>query len=234
MSQVNLDAPVNLDERQVVGKGLESLRKEGLVPAVIHNHGQPSVHVMGKELELAKLYRAAGKHHPLQLKVGSQNFLALIKDAHFHPAKRRLEHVVFQAIRQDEAVVAEVPIRLDGEVPAEKAGYTIFRQLDSVEVEALPKNLPDELVVNATVLAELGDKITVSDIKVPKGVTIKAEDDYPIATVMETKAMASEDELKADAELQAAQAAEGEEVAEGEATEGEAAEGEATEPDKEE
>lgn len=220
MSDVNLDAPVKLAKRQIAGKGLQTLRQEGLVPAVIHNHGKDSVLVMGKELELHDIYRHAGKHHPLNLEVGDQKFLALIKDVHFHPAKRRLQHLVFQAIRQDEAVEAEVPIRLDGEIPAEKAGFTIFHQLDSLEVEALPKDLPDELVVDASVLAELGDKITVADIKLPAGVKLKDEEqlEHPIATVMETKAMISEEELAAEAEAAAAQAAEaaaeGEEAAE--------------------
>ncbi len=222
MSEANLDVPVKLGKREIAGKGLQTLRRQGLVPAVIHNHGQASVLVSGKELELGSIYRQAGKHHPLNLEVGDQKFLALIKDAHFHPAKRRLEHVVFQAIRQDEAVEAEVPIHLEGEIPAERAGFTIFHQLDSLEIEALPKDLPDELVVDATVLAELGDKITVADIKLPSGVKIKDEEqlEHPIATVMETKAMISEEELAAEA----AEAAEGEEGAE---TAAEGEEGEA-------
>ncbi|HET9850496.1 MAG TPA: 50S ribosomal protein L25 [Candidatus Saccharimonadales bacterium] len=189
----SVDDPVKLKEREILGKGLAKVRKEGLVPAVIHNHGQESVHVMAPETELTKIYLAAGKHHPLELHVGSKHFLALIKDAHFHPVKRRLQHVVFQAIRRDEKVEAEVPIRLDGEIPAEKIGLMILHQLDSVQVEALPQDLPDVLTVNAEALAELHDKITVADLKVPSGVTILTETDYPIATVVETKAQISEE-----------------------------------------
>src|SRR4051794_41075610 len=117
MSHLNLDVPLKLNKREVAGKGLQSLRRQGIIPAVIHNHGKDSVLVMGKEMDLNSIYKEAGKHHPLNLEVGDQKFLALIKDAHYHPAKRKLEHVVFQAIRQDEAVEAEVPIRLDGDAP---------------------------------------------------------------------------------------------------------------------
>jgi ribosomal protein L25 (general stress protein Ctc) len=85
----NLDAPLKLQQRTVVRKQLASLHAEGLVPAVIHNHGQESIYVMAPELELGKIYREAGKHHPLNLDVGDQKFLALIKDVHYHPAKRR-------------------------------------------------------------------------------------------------------------------------------------------------
>ena len=184
---VDLDKPLELQERTVVRKSLNTLRRDGLVPAVIHNHGQPSVNVMANELLLGQVYREAGKHHPLQLQVGDQNFLALIKDAHFHPAKRRLQHVVFQAIKRDEKVEAEVPIHLEGEIPAEKIGLMIIHQLDHVEVEALPKDLPDELKTDAAKLAELNDKITVADLQIPDGVTVLTDADHPIATVVEPK-----------------------------------------------
>lgn len=214
----NIDAPVKLEQRTVVGKGLNHLRQDGTVPAVIHNHGQDSIHVMGPERELVKVYQAAGKHHPLNLEVGKDKFLALIKDAHFNPVNRRLQHVVFQAIKQDEKVEAEVPIRLEGEIPAEKIGLMILHQLDHVEVEALPKDLPDELIVDATKLAEMGDEISVADLQVPSGVTVLTEAEHPIARAVETKAMISEEE-QAEAETEA-EGAEGEEGETGQAAEG--------------
>ncbi len=214
----DIDTPVKLQPREVVGKGLNNLRNHGEVPAVIHNHGQESLHVMGPEIELLKVYRAAGKHHPLNLEVGDTKFLALIKDAHFDPVKRKLQHIVFQAIKQDEKVEAEVPIRLEGEIPAEKVGLMILRQLDTVEIEALPKDLPDELVVNAEKLVELHDKITVEDLVIPAGVTVLTDAEHPIATVAESRAMAAEEE--AEPEI-----VEGEEGAEGEAAEAAEAEG---------
>lgn len=209
---MNLDNPVKLEERTVLRKGLSSLRRDGLVPAVIHNHGQPSIHVMANELELGRVYQAAGKHHPLQLRVGSRNFLALIKDAQFNPVKRRLQHVVFQAIAKDEKVEAEVPIHLDGDVPAEKVGLMVLHQLDHVEVEALPGDLPDEFKADASKLVEIGDRITVADLEVPEGVTILTELEHPIASVVETKAQISEEEEIAAAEEDAEEGAEGEEV----------------------
>jgi large subunit ribosomal protein L25 len=211
---VNLDAPLKLQERTVVRKRLNGLREQGLVPAVIHNHGQESIHVMAPELELERIYQAAGGHHPLNLEVGDQQFLALIKDAHFNPVKRRLQHVVFQAIRRDEKVEAEVPIHLEGDVPAEKAGLQVLHHLDHVEIEALPANLPDALVADVSVLAEIGDKITVGDLKVPEGVTILTEPEQSIAAVVEPKEQVIEEPE--------AEVVEGEEGAEGE---GETAEG---------
>jgi large subunit ribosomal protein L25 len=211
----DVDAPVKLEQRTVVGKGLNRLRHDGVVPAVIHNHGGTSIHVMAPERELVRVYQAAGKHHPLNLEIGSDKYLALIKDAHFDPVKRRLQHVVFQAIKQDEKVEAEVPIRIEGDIPAEKVGLMLLHQLDAVEIEALPRNLPDELVVSADGLVELHDKITVADLQVPEGVTILTDAEHPIATVAESRAMAAE-----EAEAAAEDAAEGDETPEGQAAEG--------------
>jgi len=211
----SLDEPLKLQERAIIGKRLASLRHQGLVPAVIHNHGQPSVHVAVGEREMQTVYQEAGKHHPLNLTVGDQKFLALIKDVHINPVKHRMQHVVFQAIKRDVAVEAEVPVHIEGEIPAEKIGLVVLHQLDAVEVEALPKDLPDEFVVDGAKLAELHDKITVADLIVPSGVTILTDPEHPLASVVETKAQISEEE---EAEAEEGEVGEGEEAAEGEGT----------------
>jgi len=210
----DIDAPVKLEQRAVLGKGLGRLRQDGVVPAVIHNHGEASIHVMGPEAQLVKVYHAAGKHHPLNLEVGNDKYLALIKDAHFDPVKRRLQHVVFQAIKQNETVEAEVPIRIEGDAPAEKVGLIILHQLDAVEIEALPRNLPDELVVSAEGLVELHDKIIVADLQIPSGVTVLTDAEHPIATVAESRAMVAEEAEAEEVE------GEGGEEGEGQAAEG--------------
>jgi len=189
-----------LEEREVLGKGLNHLRKEGLVPAVIHDHGKPSTHAMAQYVPMAKVYASAGKHHPVELSIGKDQHLAIIKDVDIDPVKHRLRHVVFQAIKQDEKVETEVPVHLEGEIPAEKVGLLVITQLDHVVIEALPRDLIDELKVDASGLTEIGDKLTVADITVPAGVTILTEADHPIATIEETKAQISEEETAEGAE----------------------------------
>lgn len=175
---------VELQKRDVIRKGLHKLRVDGHVPAVIHDHGKESIHVMGDFQKLNKVYAQAGKHHPVELKVGDKNHLALIKDVDFEPAKHRMRHVVFQAINRNEKTTAEIPVVLLGEeIPAEKKNLLVLTQLDTVEVEALPRDLPDELTVDATKLEEVGDHLTVADITAPAGVTILTEPDQSLAVV---------------------------------------------------
>jgi large subunit ribosomal protein L25 len=175
---------VVLTKREVLGKGLAKLRDEGHVPAVIHNHGNESIHVMGDLVTLNKVYSAAGKHHPVEVKVDGKQHLALIKDVDFEPTKHLMRHVVFQAIKQNEEVEAEIPVVFaEVEIPAEKKSLLVLKQLDHVEVKALPKDLPDELTVDPGTLEEVGDHLTVADIKVPEGVTILTAPETSIAAV---------------------------------------------------
>lgn len=216
---------LSLEKREVMGKGLNKIRREGQTPAVIHNHGKESIVVSGPSLEVLRVYQQAGKHHPVNLTVGSDKYMALIRDVDFEPKKHELRHVVFNAIKQDEKQKTEVPIHFveDAEIPAVKAGLMVIRQLDSVEIEALPKDLVDELTVDPSGLTEIGDKITVADIKVPEGITILTEVEHPIATIEETKAQISEEAAEEGEET------EGEGGEEGSSDEGEASKEESKE-----
>jgi large subunit ribosomal protein L25 len=222
------DISLALEERTVIRKGLKQLHKDGKVPAVIHDHGKQSIHVMADYVPINKVYAQAGKHHPVQLTVGSAKHLALIKDADFEPVKHRLRHVVFQAIKQNEKVSAEIPVVLTGdEIPAEKVSLIVLTQLDTVEVEAFPRDLPDQLEVDATVLAEVGDRLTVADIKALQGVTILTDPEHVIAMVEMPKDQIAE--ANAAAESLAADAAASGDAVEQPAAEEPKAEGETEE-----
>ncbi len=176
---------VELQPREQLRKKLAPLRAAGQVPAVIHNHGQESIHVQGDTVALLKVYAAAGKHHPVELKVAGKQHLALIKDVDFEPTKHKIRHVVFQAIKQNEAVEAEIPVAFseDVEIPAERKSLLVLKQVDHVQVKALPNDLPDVLHVDPSSLEEVGDSVTVANLIVPKGVTVLSDPEAQIAIV---------------------------------------------------
>ncbi|MEO8863279.1 MAG: 50S ribosomal protein L25 [Candidatus Saccharimonadales bacterium] len=176
---------VELQERSVVRKGLRSLRKEGIIPAVIHNHGKDSILVSGNLVTLQKVYAKAGMHQPIELSVGGKQHLALIKDVDFEASKHQMRHMVFQAIKQNEEVDAIVPVVFTegAEIPAERASLLVLKQLDTVQVKALPRDLPNELVISPSTLIEIGDSLSVADLVAPTGVTILTEPETQIAIV---------------------------------------------------
>jgi large subunit ribosomal protein L25 len=202
--------------REVLGKQVRRLRRDGLVPAVIHDHGKPSVHVQADYNSIAKVYRQAGKHHPVSLTADGKNYLAIIKSATFEPKKNTLNHVVFNAVKANEKVEAEVPIRPrydegNDASPAERNSLIVLTNLDAVMVEAVPASLPDVLEYDAEKLVEVGDHLTVADLIIPEGVVVKIEPEHAIATVYEPSAIAAaNDDAGGDAQPGDEQAVESE------------------------
>ena len=190
-------------KREVFGKKVRGLRDEGLTPAVVHDHGKQSLHISIEEKKLKQVYSSAGKHHPVVLDIDGKNYTTLIKEVTLKPAKSQLFHTVFQAVKANEKVKAEIPVHLVGEVPAEKASLLVLKQQESVEVEALPKDLVDVLEVSAESLEAVGDKLTVADLKVPEGVEVKTDPETVIATVeMPKDQVAEADAAKAEMEAE--------------------------------
>ena len=185
---------LQLDERTVTGKAVKRLRRQGLVPAVVHDHGKDSLVVQADYQAIYHAYQKAGKHHPVELKVGSKTHTALIKHATFDPKKNSLTHVVFNAVKRGQKVSAEIPVRpryAEGNEssPAERASLIVLHNLETVEVEATADKLPDEFFYDAEKLVEVGDHATVADLIVPDGVEIKTDPAQSLATVYEPNAL---------------------------------------------
>lgn len=209
---VQEDISITLQNRVALGKAVKQIRSEGQVPAVIHDHGRDSIHVMASYIDLYKVYKQAGKHHPVNLTVDGKKYLAIIRDADFEPRKNQLRHIVFNAIEQNKPVETEVPVVFEGDPEAEKVGLMLLRQIDNVEVKALPKDLPDQVTVDVSGLTEVGDKLHVSDIVVPAGVTILTEQEHPVAIVDEPRSLAAEQAEEDEAAAAEAAAEAGEEA----------------------
>lgn len=174
---------LKLTERKEFGKAVKAIRREGLVPANIYERGKESQAVSAKFSEITKVYKQAGKHHPIELDIDGKKRLVLIKDVDLNVAKNTLSHVAFHALNRKEKTEAEVPVKIEGEVPATKAGLLVLQNLDTVIVEALPSDLPNELFIDGSKLVEDGDKVTVADINVIKNVTIVSDPETMVFSV---------------------------------------------------
>lgn len=215
---------LKVDERDVRGKKVAQLRRQGLTPGVVYGPGMEPVAVQVPEGELKKVVAAAGKHTPVHL-TGKTRRIAMIKDADIDPTRNAIRHISFHAVRADQLVVAEVPIHLtdQGESEAEKAGLIILQNLDHLEVKALPMDLPEALELSVLSLTEDGQKLTVGDITLPSGVELVEHDtgrheegeeqhsvtELQVASVWEPSALAAQnDKAAGDAEDESEVAAE--------------------------
>ncbi len=195
---------LTVETRDVTGKKVASLRRDGYVPAVVYGHDFPAQSVMAAEVPMTKAVRSAGKHHPVELQIGNDKRLVMIKSTDVDPVKHGLRHVAFHVVKQNEEVETEVPVVVlgVGETPAEKAGLVVLTGATTVEVKALPNSLPDQLEVDGEKLVEIGDNLTVADIKAPKGVTILSDPEQVVASTYEPSALQAANEAAGgDAEV---------------------------------
>lgn len=214
---------LTVQERNIIGKKVSKLRKQGYVPAVMYGQDFAAKAVMVEERPITKVISKAGRHQPVEVQLGGSKQLVMVKSTDFDPVKNKLRHVAFHVINQNEEVEAEIPVVVagEGETPAEKAGLIVMSALETVRVKSLPASLPDKLEVPGEKLVEIDDHVSVSDIIAPKGVTILSEPELAIATVYDPSA------------LEAANEAAGGEAEPGEESQVESEEGgEKTEPDQ--
>lgn len=208
---------LKLTKREVHGKKVKALRRDGLVPGVVYGPGTEPIAVQAPDLLAAKAYRTAGRHHPVYLDIDGKKKIAMIKHADVDPVKNQLRHLSFHAVRQNEPVEAEVPVHLkgEGESEAEKAGLIILQNIEQLEVRALPMDLPDFLEVDITGLKQAGERVTVADVQLPSTVELvdkvvqKADDededeepehsvtDLVVASVWEPSALQASNEAAA-------------------------------------
>lgn len=169
---------LHVQARQVQGKKVAALRRDGLVPGVVYGAGVPATNIQMVAGEADKVVLAAGRHTPIHL-TGTKRRIAMIKHVDRHPAKHTIRHIAFHAVKADEPVIAEVPIRLIGlgESPAEKNGLVILQAIETVEVKALPMDLPEALALHIDQLTEAGDRVTIADVTMPEGVEVVDNDD---------------------------------------------------------
>ncbi len=187
---------LKLEQRNVQGKAVQTIRQNGYVPAVMYGQGVEAQSVMAQSGPLLKVYRDAGKRQPIELQLEGKKRLAMIKTADFDPVKHTLRHVAFHVVNQNESVTTEVPIVIAGagETPAEKAGLVVLTTIDVAQIEALPRDLPENLQAPGERLAEIGDHLSMSDLEVPSGVTLLSDAEQVIATVYEPSALQAANE----------------------------------------
>jgi large subunit ribosomal protein L25 len=208
--------------RDVLGKKVKALRRQGVTPANIYGSHVESQSIQLSTEELRHVIKTAGRNDIVYLRLdGDEPRPTFVRDIQQNPVTDAILHVDFLQISLREKVRADVPLHLVGLAPAvDTLGGILMHGLDHVSVEALPTEVPSFIEVDVTSLAEINQALHVSDVPVPEGVTILTDVEQVIAKVA-PPAVEPEPEVAEEEE-----AVEGEEGAE-EGAEGEDAEGKA-------
>ena len=175
--------------RKETGKGVaRSLRRQSQIPAVFYGREVEPVPLALDVREVERLISsAAGENVLIDLKIdndgSAQSHRAMIKEIQVDPVKQTILHVDFYAISMDKKISLEVPITLIGDAAGVSEGGILQQVGRTIEVSCLPDQIPDAVEVDVSNL-DIGDSLHVSDLQVPGGIEILAEERLTIATVV--------------------------------------------------
>ena len=202
-------ASLQVAPRNVLRKHVKRLRREGIIPANIYGRHQPSQPL---QVDSHTFERFLAGHHltrVVNLQVDNSDGVplnALVRHISRSPRTGKVLHVDFLRVSMSELITVRVPVRLVGEAPAVKVeGGVLLHLLDTIEVEALPADLPDSLELDISELKEIDAALHVRDIVVPAKVKLLSDPDEQVVKVIAPRAVLAE-EAKAEAEAAAAPA----------------------------
>ena len=195
---------LNVQARTAGGTGdARRLRKTGLIPAIVYGKGVEPKCISVNATEWGLLSR--NELNILSLVEDGKETLVLLKEVQHDPIRNRTRHLDIQAIRMDQKIKAHVAVRPGHALPAgASAGGLLEQNIHEIEVESLPQDLPEEIIVDVSAM-NLGDMIHVGDIQMPEGVVAVTHADIVVFTEVDESAAETEEE---------AAPAEGEEAAE--------------------
>lgn len=169
-------------KRDVVGKQVKALRREGKLPAVIYGrHTEPvniNLDAHTAALALAKVTSSS----LVTIDVDGTEYPALVREKQRDYIKNRLLHVDFLAVSLTEKLRTRVNVHFVGVSGAVKDYNAVMvHNLEQLEVECLPTDLPERIDLDISVLARPGEGIRVRDVKVPDTVRLLDDPDTMVA-----------------------------------------------------
>ena len=192
------------EKREATGKNqVKKLRNKELIPGVIYAKNQENVNVQFTARDFEKVLRQAGTSTIITLDIEGEGKEVLIKEFASHAYKNQFLHVDFQAIDQNESIRVTVPVVLVNRDDMNEVTGVLVQNLESVEVECLPKYIPQTADVDVKEMA-IGDNMTIADLDIAsnENITILADEDEVVCSLQEV----SEEEI-VDEDAEAADAA---------------------------
>lgn len=181
----------------------QALRRSGAIPAVLYGFGLDNQTIEVDQKTFSKLFKEAGQTSLINLTIEGFNktktktqkeHTVLIREVQFHPLKNNTLHIDFFQVDMNKTIRTDVPLTFTNESPAVKdMGGVLIRTHDTVDLEALPKDLPHNIEVDISILDDFEKIIHIKDLILPDNVKLYHEQDDVIALVQPPR---TEEELE--------------------------------------
>lgn len=190
-----------LNKREVTGKKASKLIEQAIVPAVIYNEKTESYNVQLTLKEANWLANNATSTTILDVELDGKMAKAVVKDIDYSPRTGEVRHVAMFQIDENKEMIFTIPFTLTGVSPAVKNNLGILvKALPSIDVKCKLADLIPEIVVDISNLEHPGQTIAVTDITLPKGITLPNEDNRNSTIVTITQLQKVEEVVVTDAE----------------------------------
>lgn len=177
-----MDFILKAEKRNTSSKGdVHALRRDGFVPAVIYGGKKEpqNLQINAHDLHLYLHH----SHMPITtMENAGIKEIVTIKEIQKDPISRTITHIDLMRVDMNVSISVILPIVLEGEPKAIKEGGILTHQLTELEVEGMPGVLPESIKIDISKL-QLGEKVTVGDIKLPAGITVNEDADSVVAVI---------------------------------------------------
>ena len=162
---------LEVSERILRKKKVEKLRREGIVPGIVHGKDFEPIHVQVNERTFELLYRKAHGTSLVNLKLDGKDILVLIHSVERDKLRGNPVHIEFLKVDPTRQVTVDVPLIFVGDSPGEKEGKgKVTHEETSIHVKCAPTDIPSAIEVDISGIHDKHDVIHASDLKLPEGV----------------------------------------------------------------
>lgn len=177
--------PIQAVRRDATGKGVaRKIRAKGEIPALVYRAGQPPLHVQVNPADLVRAFRTANNNYNLLLdvKLGDDSHVCLLRETQKHPVSRALLHADFYEVDLNTEVVVDVAVQPVGKAVGTTVGGRLVVLARSVRLRCKPGDIPAMIDVDVTEL-NVGQFLKASKVTLPAGCTLAVKQDYNVFSV---------------------------------------------------
>ncbi len=178
---------LQVEKRTELGKNkVDKIRQAELIPGVLYSKGEETKHIQVDRRNFDKVYKSAGMSTLIDLELEGTVEPVLIKEVQTHPFRNIYLHVDFQKLDMTEKVRLTIPVSLHGRENIENKDLILVQQLDEIEIECLPGDIPQSIDVDVSGM-DLNTPVFISDLEIfeNEDITIFREADDVIASLIE-------------------------------------------------
>jgi len=185
----------SLDPRSVVGKKVNRLRNEGILPANLYGRGIDSASLQLQYVDGRNLLNLHGRNNLFEVQISGETEVrpVVVRDVSIDPVTRKILHIDFFQVDLQRTIQADVPLNMIGtSLGVSMYGGVLVQAIDRITIEALPADIPEAIDVDISALEELDSQLFVRDLTISELVTVLASSDALVLAVQRPRVATEE------------------------------------------